>query len=162
MFEQRNQSLLDMVRSVMSQTDLPLSFRCYALETTTFTLNRVPTKSIEKTQYEIWTEKRPGLSFLKVWGCYSYVKCLMLDKLTPKSDTCFFVGYPRETKGYYFYNKIEGKVFFICNCIFLKKEFLSKGVSGSKVQLEEIQKHQKCFSTHQSHTRGIRCCTTRY
>jgi hypothetical protein len=49
MFEQRNQSLLDMVRSVMSQTDLPLSFWCYALETTTFTLNRVPSKSVEKT-----------------------------------------------------------------------------------------------------------------
>jgi hypothetical protein len=32
-------------------------------------------------------------------------KCLMSDKLTPKSGKCFFVGYPRETKGYYFYNK---------------------------------------------------------
>jgi hypothetical protein len=32
-------------------------------------------------------------------------KRLMSDKLTPKSDKYFFVGYPRETKGYYFYNK---------------------------------------------------------
>jgi hypothetical protein len=49
------------------------------------------------------------------------------------------VGYPRETKGYYFYNKNEGKVFVACNGVFLEKEFLSKGDSGSKVQLEEIQ-----------------------
>jgi hypothetical protein len=68
----------------------------------------------------------------------AYVKRLMLDKLTPKSDKCFFVGYPRETKGYYFYNKSEGKVFVARNGVLLEKEFLSKGVSGSKVQLEKI------------------------
>ena len=82
----------------MSQADLPISFWGYALETAVFTLNRVPTKSVEKTPYEMWTGKHPGLYFLKVWGCYAYVKRLMLDKLTPKSDKCFFVGYPRESK----------------------------------------------------------------
>ena len=64
--ERRNRTLLDMVRSMMSQADLPLSFWGYALETAAFTLNRVPTKSVEKTPYEIWTGKRPELSFLKV------------------------------------------------------------------------------------------------
>jgi hypothetical protein len=57
------------------------------------------------TPYEIWTGKHPRLSFLKVWECDAYVKRLMSDKLTPKSDKIFFVDYPRETKGYYFYNK---------------------------------------------------------
>jgi hypothetical protein len=55
-----------MVRSMMSKTDLLLSFWHYALETVVFTINRVPTKSIERTPYEIWTGKYPGLSFLKV------------------------------------------------------------------------------------------------
>ena len=137
--EQRNRTLLDMVRSMMSQADLPLSFWGYALETAAFTLNRVPTKSVEKTPYEIWTGKRPVLSFLKVWGSEAYVKRLMSDKLTPKSDKCFFVGYPRETKGYYFYNQAEGKVFVARNGVFLEKEFLSKEIGGSKVQLEEIR-----------------------
>jgi hypothetical protein len=67
MSERRNRTLLDMVRSMMSQTDLPLSFWGYALETVVFTLNRVLSKSIERTPYEIWTRKHPGLSFLKVW-----------------------------------------------------------------------------------------------
>jgi hypothetical protein len=86
-----------MIWSMLSQTDLPLSFWGYALE-----LNRVSTKSVERTPYEIWTGKRPGLSFLKVWVCEACVKHLMSDKLTPKSDKCFFVGYSSETKGYYF------------------------------------------------------------
>ena len=36
--ERRNRTLLDMVRSMMSLIDLPLSFWGYALETTAFTL----------------------------------------------------------------------------------------------------------------------------
>jgi hypothetical protein len=82
--ERRNRKLLDMVRSVMSQTDLPLSFLGYALEIVAFTLNRVPTKSVERTPYEMWIGKHPGLSFLKVWGCEDYIIRLMSDKLTPK------------------------------------------------------------------------------
>ena len=137
--ERRNRTLLDMVRSMMSQTDLPLSFWGYSLETAAFTLNLLPSKSVEKTPYEIWTGKRPTLSFLKIWGCEVYVKRLLSDKLTPKSDKCLFVGYPRETKGYYFYNRNENKVFVARNGVFLEKEFLSRKVSGSRVHLEEIQ-----------------------
>jgi transposase InsO family protein len=63
--ERRNRTLLDMVRSMMSQSDLPLSFWGYALETAAFTLNRVPSKSIVKTLYEMWTGKSPSLSFFE-------------------------------------------------------------------------------------------------
>ena len=64
-FERRNRTLLDMVQSMMSQSDLPLLFWGYTLQTAAFTLNRVPSKSIDKTPYEIWTGKTPSLSFLK-------------------------------------------------------------------------------------------------
>jgi hypothetical protein len=124
-----------MVRSMMSQIDLSLFFWGYALKTAIFTLNKVPTMSVERTSYEIWTGKRPRLSVLKIQGCEAYVKHLMSDNLTPKSDKYFFVGYPREIKWYYIYNKAEGKVFAAGNGVSMEKEFLSKWVSGSKVQL---------------------------
>jgi hypothetical protein len=44
-----------------------------------------------------------------------------------------------------FYNKAEDKVFVARNGVFMEKEFLSKGVSGSNVQLEEIQETPKIF-----------------
>ncbi|KAK1643193.1 hypothetical protein QYE76_060998, partial [Lolium multiflorum] len=72
--ERRNRTLLDMVRSMMSLTDLPLSFWSYALETAAFTLNRAPSKSVETTPYELWFNKKPKLSFLKVWGCEAYIR----------------------------------------------------------------------------------------
>ena len=62
----------------------------------------------------------------------------MLDKLDSKSDKCLFVGYPKETKGYYFYIPSENKVFVARNGVFLEREFVSKISSGSKIQLEEI------------------------
>ena len=110
----------------MSQTDLPLSFWGYALETVVFTLNRVPSKSVEMTPYDIWSGKSPRLSFLKIWGCEAYVKRLTSDKLHPKSDKCCFVGYPREIKGYYFYNREDAKVFIARNGVFF----------GERVSLE--------------------------
>ena len=64
--ERRNHTLSDMVQSMMSLTDLPLSFWGYALETAAFTLNRTPSKSVETTLYELWLSKKPKLSFFKV------------------------------------------------------------------------------------------------
>jgi len=122
---------------------LPLYFWGYALEIAAFTLNLVPSKFVEKTPYEIWTRKRPSLSSLKIWGYDAYVKCLTPTKLEPRSDMCIFVGYPRETKGYYFYNHQENKVFVARNTVFLEKEFLSKEVSGSIVRLEEVRETQE-------------------
>ena len=84
--ERHNRTLLDMVQSMMSLTDLSLLFWGYALETTAFTLNRSPSKSIETTPYELWFGKKPKLSFLKVWRCDAHVKKFHPDKLKPKSE----------------------------------------------------------------------------
>ena len=66
--KRHNRTLFDIVQSVMSLTDLPLSFWGYALETAAFTLNRAPSKSVETTPYELWFSKKPKLPFFKDWG----------------------------------------------------------------------------------------------
>ena len=128
-----------MVRSMMSFATLPVSFWGYALETACYILNNVPSKSVNKTPYEIWTGCKPRLSHLRVWGCPAYVKCLLTDKLGARSDRCLFVGYPKETKGYYFYHPSEQKLFVGLRAIFLEKEFLGEGTVASKVDFGEIQ-----------------------
>ncbi len=65
--DHHNRTLLDIVQSMMSLTDLPLSFWGYALEIATFMLNRAPSKSVETTAYELCFSNEPKLSFLKVW-----------------------------------------------------------------------------------------------
>ena len=122
----------------MSHTDLPTSFWGYALETVAYILNRVPSKSVETTPYEMWRGKKPKLSFLKVWGCEAYVKKLQPDKLEPKAEKFIFVGYPKETIGYTFYDQSKGKTFVAKTGRFLEKEFLSKELSGRKIDLNEM------------------------
>ena len=66
------------------------------------------------------------------------MKKFQTDKLEPKSEKCVFIGYPKETVGYTFYHRSEGKIFVAKNGSFLEKEFLSKEVSGRKVELDEV------------------------
>ena len=63
---------------------------------------------------------------------------LQPDKLEPKSEKCVFIGYSKETVGYTFYHGSEGKTSIAKNGSFLEKEFLSKEVSGRKVELDEV------------------------
>ena len=60
------------------------------------------------------------------------------DKLKPKSEKCVFIGYPKENVGYTFYHRSEGKTFVAKFGSFLEKEFLSKEVSGRKVELDDV------------------------
>nr|GEW61262.1 hypothetical protein [Tanacetum cinerariifolium] len=70
----------------------------------------VPTKKVDKTPYELWHEKVPNLSYLKVWGCEAHVKHHKADKLEQRSVKCIFVGYPKKAMGYYFYYPPKNKV----------------------------------------------------
>ncbi|KAL0290353.1 UNVERIFIED_CONTAM: hypothetical protein Sangu_2576600 [Sesamum angustifolium] len=94
MTERRNRTLLHMIRSMMSFTELPLSFWGYVLETAA-----------------------------RVWGTPAYVKRLVVDKLDSRSSLCRFIGYLKETVGYYFYDPSKQKVFVSRNVVFLERGF---------------------------------------
>ncbi|GKD12310.1 putative RNA-directed DNA polymerase [Tanacetum coccineum] len=115
--ERRNRTLLDMVRSMMSQATLPISFWGYALETTAYILNLVPAKK----------------------GCEVFIRREAEDKLEVISKKCLFVGYLEESFGYLFYKPKDNVVFVARRGVFLEREMISKEDSGSKIDLEEIQ-----------------------
>jgi hypothetical protein len=76
-----------------------------ALKTANYILNWVPSKSVIKTPYELWTEHKPSLNYLCVWGCPVEAKIFnsSADKLEPKTVSCHFIGYPEKSKGFHFY-----------------------------------------------------------
>ncbi|GJY09393.1 retrovirus-related pol polyprotein from transposon TNT 1-94 [Tanacetum coccineum] len=137
--ERRNRTLLDMVRSMMNLITLPLSFWDYALGSATGILNMVPIKKVDKTPYELWYGKVPNLSYLKVWGCEALVKRDTPDKLQQRSVKCIFIGYPKETMGYYFYFPPENKIVVARYAEFFEKNLITQEVSGRAIDLEEIQ-----------------------
>ena len=102
--ERCNCTHMDMVRSMMSYSTLPLSLWMEALKTATYILNRVPSKLVLKTLYELWTDKKPSVNHLRVWGSPAEAKVFNpnIGKLDPKIVSCL-IGYPENSKGYRFY-----------------------------------------------------------
>src|SRR4051812_18215675 len=94
-----------MMRSMLSYSTLPVGLCMEALKTAIDILNRVPSKSVSKTPYELWTSHEPSLNYLRVWGCPAKAKLFNpnLGKLDPKTVSCHFIGYPDKSKGYRFY-----------------------------------------------------------
>jgi hypothetical protein len=62
--ERHNRTLMDMVRSMLSYSTLPISLWMEALKTIVHILNRVPSKSVPKTPYEMWTGRKLTLNYL--------------------------------------------------------------------------------------------------
>ena len=85
------------------------------------------------TPYEFWFRRNLSCHFSEFGNA-----SLMSDKLEPKAEKCIFIRYPKETVGYTLYLRSEGKVFVAKNGSFLEKEFLSKELSGRKVELDEV------------------------
>jgi transposase InsO family protein len=67
--ERRNKTLMGMVRRMLSYSSLPLGLWMEALKTVIHKLNRVPSKSVPKTPYELWTSRKLMLNYLHIWGC---------------------------------------------------------------------------------------------
>jgi len=60
--ERRNRTLMDMIRSMMSYSTLPINLWMEALKKAIYILNRVPSKSVPKTPHELWTGREPSLN----------------------------------------------------------------------------------------------------
>ncbi|KAL0286339.1 UNVERIFIED_CONTAM: hypothetical protein Sradi_7150600 [Sesamum radiatum] len=88
----RNRTLLDMVQSMMSFTELLSSFWSYALGTEAKLLNIAPSKSVPQTPYDIWHGKPTSYKYLRVWDSPTYVKRLVGCKLDLRSSLCRFIG----------------------------------------------------------------------
>ena len=48
---------------------------------------------------------------MKAWDYPAYAKKTVSEKLKAKSGRCLFVGYPKESIGYQFYNTLEQRLF---------------------------------------------------
>jgi hypothetical protein len=84
-----------------------------ALKTTTYILNRVPTKAINKTSYELWTGRKPSLQHFRIWGCPAETRPYRPQekKLDERTVSCYFIGYAEKSREYKFYDPTN-RIFF--------------------------------------------------
>jgi hypothetical protein len=55
---------MDMVRSMLCNSHLPLFLWSEALKNVVYVLNRIPSKAVPKTPFELWNGWKPSLNHL--------------------------------------------------------------------------------------------------
>ena len=102
-----------------------------------YILNLVPSKSVPKTPWEMWTRHKPSLQHFRIWGCSTYVLKGKMNKLETRSEMCYFIGYPKGTFGWYFFNLKEQKVFVSINAVFLEDDYIMNHKPKGLIDLRE-------------------------
>ncbi|GJY88107.1 retrovirus-related pol polyprotein from transposon TNT 1-94 [Tanacetum coccineum] len=106
--ERRNRTLVEAARTMMIFSKAPMFLWAEAVATACYTQNRslIHTRH-NKTPYELVHDKKPDLTFFRVFGalCYPANDSENLGKFQAKADIGIFVGYAPSRKGYRIYNK---------------------------------------------------------
>jgi len=123
--ERRNRCIIEMVRCMLHEKNLPKMFWAEAANTAVFLQNRLPTKLLEeKTPFEVFYNYKPSLSFLKIFGsiCFVHVPQIKTDKLDKKAMPGIFGGYSTVSKAYKVYHPQTQKMAIIKDVHFHEDE----------------------------------------
>ena len=76
-----------------------------ALKMIVYIINRVPTKAISKTPFDLWKGWKPILWHMHIWECSFEMRIYnpQEKKLNPRTISGYFIGYVEKSKGYRFY-----------------------------------------------------------
>lgn len=119
--ERRNRTVMNMVRSLLSEKDVPKIFWPEAVNWTFYILNRCPTLSVkDMTPEEAWSGVKPSVEHLRVFGSvvHVHVPDARRTKLENKSRSCVLFGMSEESKGYRLYDPVLKKILISRDVIF--------------------------------------------
>ncbi|GJR99681.1 integrase, catalytic region, zinc finger, CCHC-type containing protein [Tanacetum coccineum] len=106
--KRRNRTLVEAARTMLIFSKAPMFLWAEVVATACYTQNRslIHTRH-DKTPYELVHNKKPDLTFFRVFGalCYPTNDSENLGKLQPRADIGIFIGYAPSRKGYRIYNK---------------------------------------------------------
>jgi transposase InsO family protein len=111
--ERRNQTVVEMARSLLKSMCMPAVFWGEAVRTAVHILNRAPTRSLNgKTPYEAWRGRKPNVSYLRTFGCVAHVKNVGpgVTKLADRSTPMVFIGYEDGSKAFRVYDPAARKL----------------------------------------------------
>ena len=93
------------MQTLLADSGLPPSFWGWAVSTTQYLRNRLPTSVLPSgiTPFEVHHKRKPDLSHLRVWGCQCFVLIPpeLRTKGGPRRYEAIFVGYDDNRIGWY-------------------------------------------------------------
>jgi hypothetical protein len=135
--ERKNRTLLDMERTMLDEYNTPDWFWAEAVNTACYAINRLYLHRIfKKTSYELLTDKKPNVSYFRVFGskCFILVKRSRKSKFAPKAVEGFLLGYDSNTRAYRVFNKSSRLVEVSCDIVFDE----TNGSQVEQVDLDEL------------------------
>ncbi|GJU72659.1 retrovirus-related pol polyprotein from transposon TNT 1-94, partial [Tanacetum coccineum] len=131
--ERRNCTLVEAARTMLIFSKAPMFLWAEAVATACYNQNRsfIHTRHC-KTPYELVRDKKPDLTFFRVFGalCYPTNDSEDLGKLQPTADIGIFVGYAPSRKGYKIYNKRTRR---IMETIYVQFDELTKQMAPAQL-----------------------------
>lgn len=124
--ERMNRNIVERVRCMLVDADLDQKIWAEASVTAGYLLNRIPCRGNDQcgdqSPEERWTNEKPDLSHLKVFGCKAlvHVPKQKRRKLDVKSDDCILMGYSTESKAYRLFNTKSAKIITSRDVIFFE------------------------------------------
>lgn len=118
--------LIEKTLTLLHQAPLPVSFWTYALKTTIYLINQLPTPLFNfQSPYAKLFQTVPNYLHLKIFRClcYPWLRPYNKIKLEPHSKPCAFLGYTLHQSAYICFDTISHKLFTSCHMTFQEDIF---------------------------------------
>ena len=107
-----------------------------------YLLNRVPSKAVPKTSFELWTNRTPSIRHLHVWGCQAEIRIQNPQerKLDARTISRYFIGYPEKLKGYMLYcSNHSMRIVKTGNARFIGNDEISGSIVPREMEIKEVR-----------------------
>lgn len=141
--ERMNRTIEEKVRCMLFDANLKKKFWAEAVNTAVYIINRsIASGLINKSPEEVWTNKKPNLKHLRIFGCKAmvHVPKQIRKKLDSKSKKMVFMGYCDNTKGYRLYDPEKDEIVKSRDVIFIETQ--PKEDESSIIEITENTEHQ--------------------
>nr|GFA98389.1 putative RNA-directed DNA polymerase [Tanacetum cinerariifolium] len=123
--ERKNQTILNMVRSMLNAREVPKKFWPEALNWCIHILNQSPTSALEDcTPEEKWSDRKPSVGYFRIFGCVVHVHIPKekRKKLDDRSLKCVMFSVSEKSKAYRLYDPVNNKIVISKDVVFKEEK----------------------------------------
>jgi hypothetical protein len=124
--ERKHRHIVETGLSLLATVSVPFTFWDTAFETTTYLINRLPSKiTKKKSPYECLFHLTPDYKYVKIFGCecWPFLRPYQSSKLSFRFSSCVFTAYSKNHLGYECLHIPSDRVYIARHVVFNENSF---------------------------------------